>query len=471
MIDGRVQSSDKSTAIELVPSKGKQTSCGTYVLRLKVRKETQITLGRFGRGEAITFPRGNYLYVGSALAERGATTLARRLLRHATRSGDRKEHAIATDLISRLQQLSLLKGDIERNRRKRLAWHVDYLLDCKEVDLIGIYAIQAQDRIESRLAELLEDDLVTSIVKKGIGATDVPGNTHLLRVDADEIWWRLLPLRMQSLVTHTATSDIVEGYLRGRHCLPLGHADSSERVSFARGTVGHQKISHVSETLGVAVAELKKDAQFAVAVETLVRNCGDDAVQAIFFSRFPQSRKSVEMIARTSVDRQRYRVDGVLSESFRSVGPQSDDAVYDTVRFSEVISRLGRAAGLLKCWGQSSHGNHPREALAVHSLFDICHVAAITLQKLLAGKQRPTSQFAVAITREGINHLFIEFAAEGGMIGKLKAALKLTVKNVWDFNQMTQLAIAPTMQQRDKALAQIDEILATTKQWRSKYPA
>ncbi len=436
---------------------------GTYVLRIRVRHKLTLALGRFQSGQAITFARGEYLYVGSALAEQGATTLARRLVRHATRSSRRPHHPLRGHLLRRVHELEMMAKDCIVSDEKELRWQVDYLLDNSEVELMGIYALRSPTRIEGKLAKLLESDLAISIVEKGIGASDVPGNTHLLRVDADETWWRLLPLRMQSLVTPTATSDIVEGYLRGRNCVPLGHA-AGERVSFARGTLGHQTISHVSETLGIALAELKKDAQLALAVETLIRNCGDDAVKAIFFARFPQSRKSVEMISRTSVDRQRFRVNGVLNEGFRSLGPQSDDAVYDTVRFSEVISRLGRAAGLLKYWGQSVRDMRPNEVLAARRLLDTCHVAATTLRKLVTGKQRPASRLAAAITREGIDILFIAFNAERRMIGKLKAALKLTAKNVWDFEQMTQLGIAPTMQQRRETLALIGEILATAEQ-------
>jgi hypothetical protein len=106
----------------------------------------------------------------------------------------------------------------------------------------------------------------------------------------------------------------------------------------------------------------------------------------------------------------------------------------------------------------------PNEVLAARRLLDTCHVAATTLRKLVIGKQRPASRLAAAITREGINNLFIAFDAERRMIGKLKAALKLTVKNIWDFEQMTQLGIAPTMQQRRETLALIGEILATAEQ-------
>jgi hypothetical protein len=42
----------------------------------------------------------------------------------------------------------------------------------------------------------------------------------------------------------------------------------------------------------------------------------------------------------------------------------------------------------------------------------------------------------------------------------------LTAKNVWDFEQMTQRAITPTLQQRRATLALIGEILATAERLR-----
>ena len=61
---------------------GEKGQAGTYLLRIHLAEDTEIRFGRFKKGKPISLPAGDYLYVGSALAEKGATSLARRLVRH-----------------------------------------------------------------------------------------------------------------------------------------------------------------------------------------------------------------------------------------------------------------------------------------------------------------------------------------------------------------------------------------------------
>ena len=59
---------------------------GVYLLEIALSQPLTLAFGRFQQGRRFTLPAGTYLYVGSALGQRGATTLAGRLLRHATRT-------------------------------------------------------------------------------------------------------------------------------------------------------------------------------------------------------------------------------------------------------------------------------------------------------------------------------------------------------------------------------------------------
>lgn len=154
---------------------------GGYVLRMEVKRPLAITFGRFRGGEPVTAPAGECLYVGSA--RRG---LERRLLRHATRC-DGAAHPI---------QAALADHFGVRPRRKRLHWHVDYLLEETAVSLTGVIAIYSQTRIESILAQCLMEDIVTFAFAPGLGASDAAGRTHLLAVAADEAWWEALPDRI-----------------------------------------------------------------------------------------------------------------------------------------------------------------------------------------------------------------------------------------------------------------------------------
>ena len=172
---------------------GDESRAGTYILRIRLKKDTILRFGRFKKGKLISTPAGEYAYVGSALSEKGATTLGRRLVRHATRSGDQYPHHIRETMLHRFTECGLGDGNLLPQRGKTLHWNVDFLLDLPSADLVGVVAIRSRKRLEDRLAKQLEGDPHTGVIERGLGANDVPGNTHLLHVNATEAWWRSLP--------------------------------------------------------------------------------------------------------------------------------------------------------------------------------------------------------------------------------------------------------------------------------------
>ena len=172
---------------------GDESYAGTYILRIRLKEDTALRFGRFKKGKLISTPAGEYAYIGSALAEKGATTLARRLVRHATRSGDQRPHRIREAMLCRFAECGLGDENLLPRRGKTLHWNVDFLLDLPSAELVGISAIRSRKRLEDRLAKRLEEDSHTGVIERGLGANDVPGNTHLLRVSATEAWWASLP--------------------------------------------------------------------------------------------------------------------------------------------------------------------------------------------------------------------------------------------------------------------------------------
>ena len=178
---------------------GDTSQAGTYILRIRLKEDTTLRFGRFKKGKLISTPAGEYAYVGSALAEKGATTLARRLVRHATRSGDQRPHCIREAMLSRFAERGLGDGNLLPRRGKTLHWNVDFLLDLPSAELVGISAIRSRERLENRLAKRLEADPHTGIIERGLGANDAPGNTHLLCVSAAEAWWASLPDLLASM--------------------------------------------------------------------------------------------------------------------------------------------------------------------------------------------------------------------------------------------------------------------------------
>jgi Uri superfamily endonuclease len=170
---------------------------GLYLLRLHLPTALTLGFGRFAGGRPLTLPAGDYLYVGSARGARGATTLAGRLLRHATRSGDQPPHAIRGALLQVLQAAALLP---KLPQQKRCHWHIDYLLDECTVEFVAIYAVRSASVGEGALARWLMAAPWTTIVVPGLGASDDPGATHLLRIEAPADWWATLPTVLVGLV-------------------------------------------------------------------------------------------------------------------------------------------------------------------------------------------------------------------------------------------------------------------------------
>ena len=168
---------------------GDESQAGTYVLRIRLRENTTLQFGRFKKGKLISLPAGDYTYVGSALSEKGATSLARRLVRHATRSGDKSPHAIREKMINRFAECGLGPQNPLPKSGKTLFWNVDFLLDLQSAEIVNLIAIRSPERLEHIIAGLLEHDADTEIIEKGLGANDAPRSTHLLRTNADETWW------------------------------------------------------------------------------------------------------------------------------------------------------------------------------------------------------------------------------------------------------------------------------------------
>ena len=176
---------------------GGDSQAGTYILRIRLKEDTTLQFGRFKKGKLISLPAGDYTYVGSALSEKGATSLARRLVRHATRSGDKPPHAIREVMVKQFLDCGLGPPDPLPKNGKKLFWNVDFLLDLQIAEIVNIIAIRSPERLESTIAGLLEHDADTQIIEKGLGANDAPRNTHILRSNADEAWWASFAYNIQ----------------------------------------------------------------------------------------------------------------------------------------------------------------------------------------------------------------------------------------------------------------------------------
>lgn len=118
------------------PASSLPTSPGSYVLLIRLESPKTIEVGRLAK---IDFPAGCYAYVGSAL--RGIRARVNRHLR----------------------------------RRKKLHWHVDYLLEGGTLSEV-IWAL-SDERLECRIANSLEQQGLASVSR--FGASDCRCPSHL----------------------------------------------------------------------------------------------------------------------------------------------------------------------------------------------------------------------------------------------------------------------------------------------------
>lgn len=182
---------------------GDDSRTGAYILWLNVRAKVAVTFGRFQGGRPVHVPAGTVAYVGSAMGTQGATALAGRLLRHATRTGERPPHAIRAALFDALQNAGMGAPEIRPPHAKRLHWHIDYLLDENEAEIIHVTAIRTAARLESALARRLAALPGVVPLAPGLGASDARGQTHLLHY-AD----RDTPQRMAMIITDLVASAV-----------------------------------------------------------------------------------------------------------------------------------------------------------------------------------------------------------------------------------------------------------------------
>ena len=177
---------------------GGDSQSGSYILRIRLAEHTALQFGGFRGGKTIELPASEYIYVGSAMSEKGAASLANRLVRHATRIGGKEPHKIRGELLRRFSSIGLGNGNLKPTVRKNLHWNIDHLLDLPAAELNGVCILRTRGNFEERLGRFLERDPHTVVIEKGLGANDAPGNTHLLRLAAGDAWWATLPDRLNA---------------------------------------------------------------------------------------------------------------------------------------------------------------------------------------------------------------------------------------------------------------------------------
>ncbi|MHA1229477.1 MAG: GIY-YIG nuclease family protein [Candidatus Helarchaeota archaeon] len=112
---------------------------GVYVIIIKKIKDSEISIGKFG---TFFFPKGIYLYVGSALGNASSTSIENRLKRH-------------------------------YKKKKKLHWHIDYLLADDYTEIISSFYGCCDDKMECSLLQMLKNQSESFYLPiKNFGASD-----------------------------------------------------------------------------------------------------------------------------------------------------------------------------------------------------------------------------------------------------------------------------------------------------------
>ena len=124
--------------------------CGSCVLRIKVYSKYTTAFGRFKGGEMIVVERGEYASIGSAMARKGSTCLARRLLRHASSTGKKSAQPIRDVMLRHFPTFRIARVGLGPPQSKKLRWHVDHLPDKADTNLVSAYLGSCQLHLESK---------------------------------------------------------------------------------------------------------------------------------------------------------------------------------------------------------------------------------------------------------------------------------------------------------------------------------
>ena len=203
-------------------------------------------------------------------------------------------------------------------------------------------------------------------------------------------------------------------------------------VELRNETNARELRNDLANQFSISIKAMTKNIQLADAVDRIVNTCGDSALRAIFATR--QKSDSVIRLARTADTRQRHRIDCVLSGRARSVRPQNNDLVFDTVAFGEVVSRLGRARGAIQKLTSLPEAESDRETCEeCVRLAELCSQATTGLLQFIDADFVGTDDVPHGLNKATLWPLLSSRVISGQHVGQLRLVLRLTVKNVWDF--------------------------------------
>ena len=133
--------------------------------------------------------------------------------------------------------------------------------------------------------------------------------------------------------------------------------------------------------------------------------------------------------------------------------------VFDTVKFSEVPSRLARARGSLeKLQHRVDVTCNARLLAESKHLSRLCRLAATRLKNCLNGRVDVSTAVPKHLGKEAVISIVKSSNVKGRTIGMARLALRLIVKNLWDFEEMTHRGLLPTDNELQSVECEVERI-------------
>ena len=315
----------KTYMTQQIKSKG-----GVYQLIFQLALPTEIKIGSLGVQH---FEPGWYGYCGSAWGSGG---LASRVGRHVRCLGDNKRPHWHVDFFreyARLVEVWFAHEPAEFEHHWNKAWMQSFFTtipvpgmgatDCEECE--SHFVKFHQRPMTSRLR-----NMTSAIANRQIYSLSCdPALPRSLECDWEQYYW--------------TRSDILEAVKFNSYAKDLEVGPALYNLS---GNKRLRELLNFEVTKGEKdFASCHEDVQLAAAIGSLIEEHGIAAHETLFFNRAIQTRKAVMQISRKSRERQHERLHSVWINDSTTVAPEGQDQAPDTMRFSKLFSRIGRARG------------------------------------------------------------------------------------------------------------------------------
>ncbi|MHA1729890.1 MAG: GIY-YIG nuclease family protein [Promethearchaeota archaeon] len=152
---------------------------GAYLVFTEVpKREIYIKIGKLG---TISFKRGVYCYIGSAMSERGSTSLEKRVFRHVKSAllDPKDENSVdsAKNSIKKGKKTKKTKKP-KKPKKPKKHWHIDYFLADPRTVIKKAILIPSKKREECLIAAYLTK-YADNVINK-FGCSDCKCVSHLL---------------------------------------------------------------------------------------------------------------------------------------------------------------------------------------------------------------------------------------------------------------------------------------------------